>query len=91
MEDEDGNRRQEGPRDEKEEAKEVQRWNARRNNEFSRLQEKMEKELAQWERHADRLERRAGSHFAPTADGVCPVHVMLQNFVHREFTRFAAG
>lgn len=29
----------------------------------------MEKELVLWDRHADRLERRAGSRFAPTADG----------------------
>lgn len=43
---------------------------------MAKLHSRSEKELAVWERHIDRLERRAGSRFAPTADGKpCPLYL----------------
>lgn len=82
---EQGETMREGPRTEKDEALEEDRWNVgaliisrcsshspsqkRRSNEAAKLQEKLDNKCRQFESYADRLEQMAGSEFCPTENG----------------------
>ncbi|KAF8585115.1 hypothetical protein K439DRAFT_1344127 [Ramaria rubella] len=58
----------EGPRTEKDEAMEEDRWKNRRFDEAAKLQEALERKLHRIEKYADRLENIAGDGFQPAED-----------------------
>ncbi|KAF7302766.1 hypothetical protein HMN09_00911700 [Mycena chlorophos] len=64
---ENGEKRREGPRNEKEELKEDERWKRRREVHENKLRDELEKKEARYRGYAERLERKAGQ-FAPTED-----------------------
>ncbi|KAJ8523365.1 hypothetical protein ONZ45_g224 [Pleurotus djamor] len=55
-------------RSEAEEATEAQKWRKRRQAEADKLHDALEKKVARYEAYADRLERKAGSHFPPVGE-----------------------
>ncbi|KDQ63249.1 hypothetical protein JAAARDRAFT_75716 [Jaapia argillacea MUCL 33604] len=72
IEDEDGKKRREGPRSEKEETAVADKWKKRRDAEEAKLRQQLEKKLNYLEGCADRCERRAGSRFCPSEDDIPP-------------------
>lgn len=71
FEDEDGQKRREGPRNEIEEAQVNEKWVRRREIEASKLRGELEKKTSRYESYIDRLERKAGINFQPK-DGDYP-------------------
>ncbi|KAA1468122.1 hypothetical protein DENSPDRAFT_372910 [Dentipellis sp. KUC8613] len=72
---ENGKKRREGPRKEKEELLLQDQWMKRREKEQARLRSELEDKINIYEDWADRLERRSGSHFHPTEDDPQPNHI----------------
>jgi breast cancer 2 susceptibility protein len=68
IEDEDGNKRKEGPRVEKDEMEQKDKWAARWEKERSKLWLTREKRWDKLEDYAERLEQRSGQ-FRPNEDG----------------------
>ncbi|KAI0072234.1 hypothetical protein K474DRAFT_1651388 [Panus rudis PR-1116 ss-1] len=75
FEEEDGSRRTEGPRSEKEEYAAHEKWRAKREVEAGKLRYDFEKEMQRWEGYVDRLERKAGSQSRPSAEDTPPEHI----------------
>ncbi|KAJ7161264.1 hypothetical protein C8R43DRAFT_992095 [Mycena crocata] len=68
FEDENGQKQREGPRNERDEAAADEKWKRRREVHESKLREELAKKEARYQSYAERLERRAGARFAPSAD-----------------------
>ncbi|KAJ7610818.1 hypothetical protein FB45DRAFT_941706 [Roridomyces roridus] len=71
VQDENGEKHREGPRDERGEAEAEEKWKRRRQVHESKLREEYAKKEVRYQGYADRLERRAGA-FAPGADAEAP-------------------
>ncbi|KAJ3534723.1 hypothetical protein NM688_g7090 [Phlebia brevispora] len=72
---EDGRRYQEGPWDEKEEAKLSDQWQAKRDTEAVKLREEYGTKLRQFSEYAEQLERKAAGAFHPSDSESPPDHV----------------
>ncbi|KAJ6502679.1 hypothetical protein DFH09DRAFT_1202410 [Mycena vulgaris] len=68
FEDENGEKQREGPRNERDEAEADEKWKRRREVHESKLREELAKKEMRYQGYAERLERRAGARFAPSAD-----------------------
>ncbi|KAF8167376.1 hypothetical protein B0H34DRAFT_14333 [Crassisporium funariophilum] len=75
IEDEDGVKHREGPRNEADEANVNEQWKRRRGVAASNARAELEKDLSKYEGYIDRLERKAGSRFLPTDDDEPPNHI----------------
>ncbi|KAJ7361422.1 hypothetical protein DFH08DRAFT_844079 [Mycena albidolilacea] len=68
IEDENGEKQREGPRNERDEAEAEEKWKRRREVRDSKLREELAKKEMRFESYAERLERRAGTQFSPDMD-----------------------
>ncbi|KAI0695618.1 hypothetical protein BC835DRAFT_1406150 [Cytidiella melzeri] len=75
VETESGGKRREGPRIEKDEAAIQDKWLAKRDIAAAKLRNDIETKMYTLEGYADRLERKAGSGFKPSADASPPDHI----------------
>ncbi|KZP25285.1 hypothetical protein FIBSPDRAFT_820691 [Athelia psychrophila] len=75
IEEEDGTKTREGPRNENEENRVNEKWKSRREIEASKLRAEHDKRMSVLEGYADRLERRAGPRFAPGEDDSEPDNI----------------
>ncbi|KAF9015700.1 hypothetical protein BDQ17DRAFT_1341502 [Cyathus striatus] len=72
LEDEDGNKYQEGPRNEAEEREINEKWKRKREQEAAKLRSNFDKKQFRYEGYIDRLERKAGASFHPNDDDSAP-------------------
>ncbi|KAK7695063.1 hypothetical protein QCA50_002252 [Cerrena zonata] len=75
IEDEEGNRQMEGPRNEEDELAEFEKWKARRELEADKLRSAFQKEIQKWEIWLERLEQRADSRLMPSVNESVPEHI----------------
>ncbi|KAJ6520132.1 hypothetical protein C8R45DRAFT_806075, partial [Mycena sanguinolenta] len=68
IEDENGEKQRDGPRNDREEAEVEEKWKRRREMHESKLREELAKKETRFEGYAERLERRAGAQFKPVMD-----------------------
>jgi len=68
VEDEDGNKRREGPRNEVDELRNHEQWKRRRETEASKLREEYDKKYCHYEKYINRLEAKAGKQIDVTED-----------------------
>ncbi|KAF8215873.1 hypothetical protein K438DRAFT_1659158 [Mycena galopus ATCC 62051] len=68
IEDENGEKLREGPRNERDEAEADEKWKRRREAHESKLREELAKKEMRFESYAERLERRAGAQFVPVME-----------------------
>ncbi|KAJ7269415.1 hypothetical protein B0H12DRAFT_1208887 [Mycena haematopus] len=68
IEDENGEKHREGPRNERDEAEAEEKWKRQREVHESKLREELAKKEMRFESYAERLERRAGAQFTPVMD-----------------------
>ncbi|KDR85709.1 hypothetical protein GALMADRAFT_381677 [Galerina marginata CBS 339.88] len=75
IEDEDGNKRREGPRNEVEENKVNEQWKRRYEMEASKLRVEFDKRYSRYDGYIDRLERKAGAKFRPGEEDSPPDNI----------------
>ncbi|KAJ7754932.1 hypothetical protein DFH07DRAFT_885991 [Mycena maculata] len=72
VEDENGEKQREGPRNQRDETEAEEKWKRRREVHESKLREELARKELRYQGYAERLERRAGTRFVPSVDDEPP-------------------